>query len=100
MKHIKSTWPANWGPALETLCKFYNVRAHAASTTTVILLTAGGEPFARVSSSIALTDLKLALPLLLDTFELGTLNGEHRMKARMRDLLRADPTLRIPDEQN
>lgn len=93
MTLIRATWPPRWDKTLEALCQFYGIRAHAASKSVVLLLTGQGEPFAQVPSDITVSQLKFAIPLLLDAFELGKLNGESRIKARMRDLLRADPQM-------
>ncbi len=91
MTKIRATWPGGWDKAFEALCQFYGIRAHAASKSVVLLLTSQGEPFAQVPSDMPLAQLQFAVPLLLDAFELGKLNGEARIKARMRDLLRVDP---------
>ena len=90
---IQTIWPSSWDKSLETACRFYRIRAHAASHSTVLLLTAQGAPFAKVPADITLANLQFMIPLLLDTFELGLLNGENRIKARMRELLRADDQL-------
>jgi len=94
MKPTRAKWPASWDKSLEAACTFYRVRAHEASHSTVLLLNAQGEPFAKVPVDINLQNLNYILPLLLDTFELGLMNGEGRIKARIRNLLRADDELK------
>lgn len=98
MAQIRATWPPEWDNTLEALCQFYGIRAHAASKGVVWLLTGQGEPFAQVSSKSSLAQLRFAIPLLLDAFELGTQRGEARIKARMRELLRVDASMGVPEE--
>lgn len=98
MTQIRAIWPPEWDKALEALCQFYGIRAHAASKSVVLLLTGQGEPFAQVPSESSLAQLRFAIPLLLDAFELGTRNGEARTKARMRELLRVDASMSVPEE--
>lgn len=98
MKPFRSTWPAAWPAGFDALCKFYGIHAHAASIGEVLLLTGQGAPFAKVPTGISLDKLQFAVPLLLDSFELGCLNGEARIKARMSALLRVDKSLGIPDQ--
>lgn len=100
IRPFQTTWPANWDKSLEAACRFYRIRAHAASHSTVLLLTAQGAPFAKVPADITLANLQFMIPLLLETFELGLLNGENRIKARMRELLRADEQLNTTADPN
>jgi hypothetical protein len=95
---IRATWPVSWDKSLEAACRFYRIRAHAASHSIVLLLTAQGAPFAKVPTDITLANLQLMIPLLLEAFELGQMAGEGRIKARMRELLRADTELKITAE--
>ncbi len=97
IKKIQTRWPDGWDKTYEAVCSFYNIRAHAASHSMVLLLTSNGAPFARVPTDITLKNLQLSLPLLLDSYEMGIMIGEARIKARIRDLVGKDPELNITE---
>lgn len=99
IRKIQTTWPDGWDKTFEAVCSFYNIKAHAGSHSMVLLLTSNGAPFARVPTDITLKNFQFSLPLLLDSYEMGKMNGEARIKARIRDLIGKDPELNITERK-
>lgn len=95
IKTLHARWPEGWDKSFAALCSFYKIRAHADSHSTVLLMNSNGVPFSRVPTDITLKDLRVCIPLLVNSFEMGTINGENRIKSRIRDLIGKDPELNI-----
>ena len=84
-------WPGAWGDDFRAVCAFYKVRAHRASAHEVLLLTHEGAPCGRVPINIAFEHFQKSLPLIVNAYEIGVLNGRAQVKAKIAGLLAEDP---------
>ena len=86
----RTHWPQSWGADFEALLAFHSVRA-VDNAGTVILLDSNNVAFAVVPVTIELGVLKVALPLLRESYDMGVQIGRDTLSAEFRAQLGIKP---------
>ena len=82
---MRNEWPSSWGAEPTALFNFFAVHAVAAGDTVEIYK--GAAKIAVVPIDIDFTVLRKALPLLIDSYEMGAKAGRECLAADFRGLL-------------
>lgn len=82
---MRNEWPSSWGAERTALFNFFSIHAVAAGDTVEIYR--GIAKIAVIPIDIDLTVLRKALPLLIDSYELGAKAGRESLATDFRALL-------------
>lgn len=84
---MRDRWPSSWGPEHSALFNFFS--AYAVAADDAVEIYKGKAKVGAVPADVDFTLLRKALPLLIESYELGVRAGRASLAADFRALLDA-----------